>query len=205
MSIWTNIDSNGKSMFGEREQKLAIFLMCLCEGETVGRKQDLVCATHVWRFQCVFPKELSIIIAASTWKVQKIVAKKEAERVINPVYNSIQMSGWPRNHPCRTQTASSRAKSKWTELWSCVLVKSLLKTLELYRKIQSLQFSSHGVGNIFKDGSEHGEHGIYNPLLKTISKDWPTYDSDVGTISDLIILNCPWQDKHMHTLQTEWK
>lgn len=183
MSTWTNIDSSEKSMFGEREHKVVIFLMCLCvRGETVGRKQDLVCVTHVWRFQCVFPKERSIIIATSTWKVQKIVDKKEAERVINSVYNSIQMSDRPRNHPCRTQTSSSRAKSNWTELWSCVLVKSLLKTLELCRKIQSLQFSSHGVGNIFQDGSEHGEHEIYNPLLKTISKDWPTHDSDVGTI-----------------------
>lgn len=183
MSTWTNIGSNGKSMFGKREQKLAIFLMCLCvRGGDGCRKQDLVCANHVWRFQCVFPKELSIITTASTWKVQKIGDKKEAERVINPVYNSIQMNGRPQNHPCRTQTGSSRAKSKWTELWSCVLVKSLLKTLELCRKIQSLQFSSHGVGKIIQDGSEHGQQGIYNPSLKTINKDWPTHGSDVGII-----------------------
>lgn len=149
----------------------------VCEGGD-GRKQ----ANHVWEFQCVFPKEISIIKAASMWKVQKIVGKKETERVINPMYNSVQMSDRHRTHPCRTQTANSWAKSKWPELWSCVLVKSLLKTLELYRKIQFLQFSSHRVGTLFQDGSEHEEHGIYNSLLKTVNKDWPAHDSDVGTI-----------------------
>lgn len=142
MSTWTNIGSNGKSMFGKREQKLAIFLMCLCvRGGDGWRKQDLVCANHVWRFQCVFPKELSIITAASPWKVQKIVDKKEAEKVINPVYNSIQMSGQPQNHQCRTQTGSSRMKSKWTELdlvcWSkaCLRLWSYAEKSSLYNSV----------------------------------------------------------------------
>lgn len=113
----------------------------VCEGGDGWRKQDLVCANHVWRFQCVFPKELSIITAASPWKVQKIVDKKEAEKVINPVYNSIQMSGQPQNHQCRTQTGSSWMKSKWTELdlvcWSkaCLRLWSYAEKSSLYNSV----------------------------------------------------------------------